>query len=46
MHREVGAPSLVEAWLPENLGQNRRLGQLVAGIYAAPRSGGPAIRPC
>ena len=56
MHRELGQPSLVEAWLPEKLGQNRRLertaelvdwsrlGQLVAGIYAAPV--GPATRPC
>ena len=56
MHRELGQPSLVEAWLPGKLGQNRRLeriaelvdwsrlGQLVAGIYAAP-VGRPSYPP-
>lgn len=56
MHRELGQPSLVEAWLPENLGQNQRLEritalvdwsrleQLVAGIYAAP-VGRPSYPP-
>ena len=56
MHRELGRPSLVEAWLPGKLGQNRRLEriaelvdwarleQLVAGIYAAP-VGRPSYPP-
>ena len=51
MHRDMGQPSWVVAWLPGNFGQNRRLeriaaavdwarwGRLVAGIYAAPTGG-------
>ena len=56
MHRKLGQPSGVEALLPENLGQNRRLeriaalvdwprlGQLVAEIHAAP-VGRPSYPP-
>ena len=56
MYRELGQPSVVEAWLPENLGQHQRLqriaelvdwsrpGQLVAGSDAAP-VGWPSYPP-
>lgn len=56
MHRELGQPSFVEAWLPEHLGQNQRLEriaalvdwprleQLVAGIHTAP-VGRPSYPP-
>ncbi len=48
MHRELGQPSLVEALLPPNLGENQRLeridasvdweriGNLVSEVYAPP----------
>ena len=56
MHRETGQPSLVEALLPEGLGQNsrleriseavdwQRLGRLVSGVYSAPE-GRPSYPP-
>ena len=56
MHRDMGRPSLAEAVVSETLGQNQRLeriddavdwerlGQVVAGVHAAPR-GRPSYPP-
>ena len=56
MHREMGRPSFAEAVVSETLGQNQRLeriddavdwarlGQVVAGVHAAPR-GRPSYPP-
>ena len=56
MHRDMGQPSLAEVLVSETLGQNQRLeriaaavdwdrlGQVVAGVHAAPR-GRPSYPP-
>ena len=56
MHRRTGQPELVEAWLPEKMGQNQkleaitgavdweRLGHVVEGVYSAPE-GRPSYPP-
>ena len=56
MHRDIGQPSLAEVLVSETLGQNQRLeriaaavdwdrlGQVVAGVHAAPR-GRPSYPP-